>query len=103
MAFLMSLPFMFRSKVGDMKFSIPQSFLPGDIGDKEAPFHSALGGSSEGRNDTGLRTSGPQSTAAEPLSQQKAHTCVHIRVHKSIFYSSMLPYYILYIIYLYKI
>lgn len=27
MAFLMSLPFIFRSKVGDIKFSIPQSFL----------------------------------------------------------------------------
>lgn len=39
MAFLMSLPFMFRSKVGDMKFSIPQSFLPGDKGERQGgPF-----------------------------------------------------------------
>jgi len=28
MAFLISFPLMFRSKVGEMKFSIPQSLLP---------------------------------------------------------------------------
>lgn len=40
---------MFRSKVGDIKFSIPQSFLPWDIGDKEAHVYSELD-SNEERN-----------------------------------------------------
>jgi hypothetical protein len=49
MAFLMSLPFIFRSKVGDIKFSIPQSFLPQDIGDKDSCSHVyiALGSNKE--------------------------------------------------------
>lgn len=55
MAFLMSLPFMFRSKVGDIKFSIPQSFLPGDIGDKEAHLYRVLG-SNEERNHISFST-----------------------------------------------
>lgn len=47
MAFLMSFPFMFISKVGDIKFSIPQSFLPWDIGDKEAHVYSKLDSNEE--------------------------------------------------------
>lgn len=47
MAFLMSLPFIFRSKVGDIKFSIPQSFLHETLETKGAHVYSAHGSDEE--------------------------------------------------------
>lgn len=100
MAFLMSLPFMFRSKVGDMKFSIPQSFLPGDIGDKGAPFHSVLGALVKGvmTPDSALRV--PR--ALQPSrSLNRRHTRVYIYVCISLYFIAVCYHIIFCTLYIY--